>query len=280
MKKILISLMALLAANFMVSSQIEAKTLKDIIASGKIIIGVKGDYPPYGVINSKGEFEGWEIDLCHKLSEYLFGDPNKIEFVAVAGGSRVPFLEANKVDIVWSTLAWTAEREKKIDYSIPYYSAGNRILVKKDSSIKDLEDLADKTVIAMPGSTTAQDLEKIVPTMKQLKLSKTTEALQALRDDRGVAYAQGDLFLEEIARENPDVKIVGRIYGPEWWGVGVRKGEDDIKAFVNLAIRQMYVSGYLKSSMMKWWKGPTLEYVNKLVDDVYNKGTAVYTEKK
>jgi polar amino acid transport system substrate-binding protein len=280
MKRISILLLAFLVIFPLTLSQADAKTLKDIMSAGKIVIGVKGDYPPWGVINAKGEFEGWEIDLCHKLSEYLFGDPNKVEFVAVAGGSRIPFLEANRIDIVWSTLAWTAEREKKIDFSVPYFSAGNRILVKKDSPIKDLEDLAGKTVITMPGSTTAQDLEKIVPTMIQLKLSKTTESLQALRDDRGVAYAQGDMFLEEIARDNPDFKVVGRVYGPEWWGVGFRKGEDDIRAFVNLSIRHMYVTGFLKSSLLKWWKGQSAEYVTKLVDDIYTKGTSVYFEKK
>ncbi len=258
----------------------EAKTLKDIIDSGKIVIGVKGDFPPWGVINPQGKFEGWEIDLCHKLAEYLFGDPDKVEFVAVAGGSRIPFIQAGKIDIIWSTLGWTAKRQKVIDYSVPYFSSGSQLLVKKDSSIKDLEDLDGKTVIVMPGSIPAQELVKIVPGVKQLKLSKTTEALQALRDDRGVAYAQADLFLAEIARGNPEFKITGRLYAPEWWGVGIRKGEDDIKAFVNLAIRQMYETGYLKESLIKWWQGQSLENITKLVDDIYTKGTSVYFEKQ
>ena len=47
----------------------------DIKAAGKIVIGVKGDYPPWGVINKHNAFEGWEIDLAHKLAEFLFGDP-------------------------------------------------------------------------------------------------------------------------------------------------------------------------------------------------------------
>ncbi|CAB1076282.1 hypothetical protein D1AOALGA4SA_4079 [Olavius algarvensis Delta 1 endosymbiont] len=272
----------LIVVSFVLSlgfSNSEAKTLKDIIDSGKIVIGVKGDFPPWGVINPQGEFEGWEIDLCRKLAEYLFGDPNKVEFVAVAGGSRIPFIQAGKIDIIWSTLGWTEKRQKVIDYSIPYFSSGSQLLVKKNSSIKELEDLDGKTVIVMPGSIPAQELAKIVPGAKQLKLSKTTESLQALRDGRGVAYAQADLFLAEIARENPDFEIAGRLYAPEWWGVGIRKGEDDIKAFVNLAIKQMYETGYLKESLIKWWQGQSLDYITKLVEDIYTKGTSAYFQK-
>jgi polar amino acid transport system substrate-binding protein len=278
MKKLFLFIIVLSITVSFALTNADAKTLKDIIDSGKIVIGVKGDFPPWGVINAQGKFEGWEIDLCHKLAEYLFGDPNKVEFVAVAGGSRIPFINAGKIDIIWSTLGWTEKRQKVIDYSVPYFSSGSQLLVKQDSNINDLEDLDGKTVIVMPGSIPAQELAKIVPGAKQLKLSKTTEALQALRDGRGVAYAQADLFLAEIARGDPNFKIAGRLYAPEWWGVGIRKGEDDIKAFINLAIRQMYETGYLKESLIKWWQGQSLEYITKLVDDIYTKGTSAYFE--
>ena len=85
MKRFMIALLAVAFSLTLIFSAAEAKTLADIVKAGKIVIGVKGDYPPWGVINAKNEFEGWEIDLCHKLAEYLFGDPSKVEFVAVTG---------------------------------------------------------------------------------------------------------------------------------------------------------------------------------------------------
>jgi ABC-type amino acid transport substrate-binding protein len=77
MKRFLIAVSVLVLIFSLASVPVEAKTLADIIKSGKIVIGVKADYPPWSAINEKSEFEGWEIDLCHKLAEYLFADPKK-----------------------------------------------------------------------------------------------------------------------------------------------------------------------------------------------------------
>ena len=90
MKKVVLLSLAALVSFSLMAAVVDAKTLDEIRKSGKIIIGAKGDYPPWGVINAQGKFEGWEIDLCNKLTEYLFGDPNKVEYVAVTGGKQSP----------------------------------------------------------------------------------------------------------------------------------------------------------------------------------------------
>ena len=199
MKKLLIAAVVLVLV-IVVSGISQARTLEDIKKAGKIVIGVKGDYPPWGVINKSNEFEGWEIDLCHKLAEDLFGDPNKVEFVAVTGGNRVPFLNSGKIDIIWATMGITPKRQEVIAFSIPYFKSGVQLLTKKDSGIKQIEDLKGKTVITIKGTTGAQGLEKLIPEAKQIKFDKTSEALQALRDDRGVAFAQDDILLFKLYR--------------------------------------------------------------------------------
>src|SRR4030042_3903169 len=120
-KLFILSLAVLLSLSFL-SAATEAKTLEEIKKSGKIIMGAKGDYPPWGVINAQGKFEGWEIDLCQKLTEYLFGDPNKVEYVAVTGGNRIPFLNSGKIDMIWATMGDTEARAKVVDFSIPSFS--------------------------------------------------------------------------------------------------------------------------------------------------------------
>jgi len=77
MKKILVLVSLLTLSLSMVSTPSAAKNLENIVKAGKIVIGVKADYPPWSAINEKSDFERWEIDLCHKLAEYLFGDPAK-----------------------------------------------------------------------------------------------------------------------------------------------------------------------------------------------------------
>ena len=271
MKKLAVAVFALLLAVSFTAAPAAAKTLDEIRKAGKIVIGVKGDYPPWGVINAKNEFEGWEIDLCAKLAEYLFNDPKKVEYVAVTGGNRIPFLESGKIDIIWSTMGITPEREKVVDFSTPYFKSGVQILVKKGSPIKSIQDLKGKTVITIKGTTGAQGLEKLVPDATQVKFDKSSEALQALRDDRGVAFAQDDIFLYKVALENPEYVVVGEVFAPTDWGVGFRKGEKDIKAFVDDAIKKMYASGYLKDTLKKWWKGQELDEYLKRIDDMFKK---------
>jgi polar amino acid transport system substrate-binding protein len=271
MKRMLIALATVALVFSLAFTTAEAKTLADIVKEDKLVIGVKGDYPPWGVINAKNEFEGWEIDLCHKLAEYLLGDPSKVEFIAVTGGNRIPFLNSGKIDIIWATMGYTPERAKVVDYSIPYFKSGVQLLTKKGTGLKSIYDLKDKTVITIKGTTGAQGLEKLVPEAKQVKFDKTSEALQALRDDRGVAFAQDDILLFKLILDNPNLEVVGEVFNPTDWGVGFRKGEDDIKAFVNLALRHMYQTGYLQTSLRSWWKGQELEQYLKRIDDMFRK---------
>ena len=271
MRKLFISSFTVLMVFSFISIAAEAKTLEEIKRAGKIVIGAKGDYPPWGVINAQGKFEGWEIDLCNKLSEYLFGDPTRVEYVAVTGGNRIPFLNSGKIDIIWATMGYTEERAKVVDFSTPYFSSGVQLLVKKGSPIKSIKDLRGKTVITIKGTTGAQGLEKLVPDANQIKFDKTSEALQALRDDRGVAFAQDDILLYELVHDYPDYTVVGEVFNPTDWGVGFRKGENDIREYVNQSLKRMYREKVLQESLKKWWKGIELDEYLKRIDAMFQK---------
>lgn len=247
----------------------EAKTLADIIKARKIIIGVKADYPPWSGVNEKSEFEGWEIDLCHKLAEYLYGDPTRVEFVAVTPASRIKLLTAGKIDIIWATMGITSRRAEKLQFSIPYFESGVRLLAKKGSGINSIYDLKGKNVITIERTTGAQALAELVPGAKQIKFTKPYEALQALRNDQGIAFAQDDLFVFTMALYNPDLEVVGEHFNTTNWGVGIRKGENDIKAFVDVSLRLMYESGYLQDSLRKWWGGGVLDEYLRRIEKVF-----------
>ncbi len=271
MRKLLVSSLTVLIVLSFLSIGAGAKTLDELKKAGKIVIGAKGDYPPWGVINAQGKFEGWEIDLCNKLTEYLFGDPAKVEYVAVTGGNRVPFLNSGKIDIIWATMGYTEERAKVIDFSIPYFSSGVQLMVKKGSPIKSINDLKGKTVITIKGTTGAQGLEKRVPDATQVKFDKTSEALQALRDNRGVAFAQDDILLYQLVHDYPDYTVVGEVFNPTDWGVGFRKGENDIRDYVNQSLKRMYREKVLQESLKKWWKGIELDEYLKRIDAMFQK---------
>jgi ABC-type amino acid transport substrate-binding protein len=269
MKRILALLGLLILSFSLVSTPTEAKTLLNIIKDGKIVIGVKADYPPWAAINEKSEFEGWEIDLCHKLAEYLFGDPSKVQFVAVNGENRLKLLKSGKIDLLWATLGYTPERAQELDFSIPYFESGVRLLAKKGSGINSIYDLNGKKVITIKGTTGAQALAELVPKAEQIKLSTTQEAIQALRNDQGVAFAQDDLLVFTMALYNPEFEVVGEHFNTTYWGVAVPKGEEDVKAFVDVSLRLMYETGFLQDSLKKWWGGWVLDEYLRRIEKVF-----------
>jgi ABC-type amino acid transport substrate-binding protein len=269
MKRILL-LLGLLTLSFsLVSTPTEAKNLQNIIRAGKIVIGVKADYPPWSAINEKSDFEGWEIDLCRKLAEYLFADPTRVQFVAVTSENRLKLLKSGKIDLLWATVGQTPQRAKEVDFSIPYFESGVRLLAKKGSGINSIYDLNGKKVITIKGTTGSQALDELVPKAEQVKLSTTHEAIQALRNDQGIAFAQDDLLVFTMALYNPEFEVVGEHFNTTSWGVALPKGEEDVKVFVDVSLRLMYETGFLQDSLRKWWGGWVLDEYLRRIEKVF-----------
>src|SRR5207244_5233017 len=87
------------------------------------VIGVKCDFPPFGYIDVRGNNDGYDVAVARRFAQLAFGRANRVVLVCVTTPSRIPALTSNRVDIIISTLTWTASRAQQIDFSIPYYSA-------------------------------------------------------------------------------------------------------------------------------------------------------------
>src|SRR5687768_1947858 len=84
------------------------------------LIGVKCDFPPFGYINRQNKIAGYDVDVARRFAELAFGRRTRVSLTCVTTPSRIPTLEQKRVDIIISTLTWTAAREEVIDYSRPY----------------------------------------------------------------------------------------------------------------------------------------------------------------
>src|SRR5512139_3240246 len=77
-----------------------AGTLQDVKARGKLIVGVKTDFPPFGFLGKKGVNKGLDIDIAKALSKEFFGNEDAVEFVSVTSENRIPFLRSGKIDVI------------------------------------------------------------------------------------------------------------------------------------------------------------------------------------
>lgn len=230
-----------------------ADTLSTIKQRGELIAGVKAQYPPFGSVDSSGKNVGFDVDLSHELARGLFGDPSKVKFVAVTSGNRVPYLQSNKIDIIAATVTVTDERKKIVDFSEPYFNSGTLILVPKSSTIKGIEDLADKKVAVIQGSIQVEDLGDLAPKAQLIKFGKTSEAVLAVKTGRAAAYAHDDIAILDIAHGDPELKVVGDDYRPRPFAMAVRKGDTEFLKFVDDRIDQMKKDGTFDKLWKKWF---------------------------
>lgn len=214
---------------------------------GKLVVGVKVDYPPLGYLDENGKNAGYEIGVVKKMAEYAFGDANAVEFVPVNATNRIPYLDSNKIDFIAATLGVTEERKQQLDFSTNFFDGGVVTVVKKDSGITSIPDLAGKTVIVIKGSTGSTYLDENVPTAKQIKIESNADAFRALKDGRADAMFHDAVLMSEFVKTSTDYTIVGEQVAFAPMALGVRKNEAEMLTFVNGALEQMRKEDYFKT---------------------------------
>jgi ABC-type amino acid transport substrate-binding protein len=220
-----------------------AGTLEDIKARGKLIVGVKSDYEPFGYVDATGKNVGFDVDIAHLFAKALLGDENKVELVAVTSANRIPFLQSNKIDIIIASLTVTEERKQVVEFSDPYFLSGGLLLVTKDSGIKGLEDMAGKTAAVIQGSWEDKALEQLAPKTERVKLPKVTDAVLALKGGRVQAYIHDDIVILAEAKKDPTLAAAGKAFTPQPFAIAVRKGDTEFVKWVNERLAELRKDG-------------------------------------
>jgi ABC-type amino acid transport substrate-binding protein len=253
-KAVLVLLISLCVLSLIPYGEGIGATLQDIKARGKLIAGVKTDFPPFGFMDETGTHKGFDIDLVKVLGRELFGNEEAANFVAVTTEDRISILNSRKVDFLAATMTITEERKKVVDFSIPYFMSGQLILMPRKSKILRYQDLAGKRVATILGSTGDAAIKKLVPAATRVQFEGTAAALQALKDGRVEAFVQDDVLLIEIEKRNPELKIADwKPFEPAPYGLAVRKGDREWLEFINATLNKMKKSGEYKKLLNKWF---------------------------
>lgn len=233
----------------------EGKDLLKVVKSrGKIIAGVKYDARPFGFIDSDKKLKGFDVDILKEISKRLYGSETAIEFQQVTSSNRIFSLTSGAVDLVAATMTINDKRKQVIDFSIPYFEAGQAIMVPKNSNILDAKDLNGKNVIVVLGSTSEKNVRLMAPKANVLGFRTYTDAFSALRTKRGDALTTDDAIIYGFLEEDKSFKILSQRYTKEPYGIGFRKGEDtqSFQQAVNSILKEMTEDGTLGKIRKKW----------------------------
>lgn len=259
MKKRIFSILILLFAVFIAGcDQKEDKTdtMDKILERGKIIVGVKYDTKPFGYMNEKGFVEGFDVDLARYIAKSILGDENKIEFKQVTPSNRILALNSGEVDMIIATMSVTKQRSQVIDFSRPYYVAGQAILLPKNSKITSMSELNGKKVIVIFGSTAEKQLRLIAPDANILGFKTYTSGYSALKQGRADAITSDDTILMGFAMMDNSLKLLPTRYSKELYAVAFKKGlkSKRLEDRVNFIIEDMQKTGKLNQLKAKWIK--------------------------
>ncbi len=209
-------------------------------ARGKWEIGVKCDTPPFGWQDTSGRNRGYDVEVARQFAKWAFGSTSKVSFTCVTTASRIGTLTSGRVDIIISTLTWTAERERTIDYSLPYYGAAGKLLVKNSVTVGKLSTwMPGKKIVSTSGSIYDRWIHNCFHDTTFQVVASPGAGVLAVKNGQADALMYDDAFLVGVAANDRDLKLASNTFLKVPWGIGIRKGETDVKRWVDAAIRGM-----------------------------------------
>ncbi len=243
-------------------------TMAKIRTRGKLIVGVSGDTLLFGARNPlKNQIEGFDIDMLKEVAKAIFGPDGEsnISYKVITYADRLPNLEAGPdnggVDIVAHTMTINCNRWLRIAFSSTYFDAGQRVLVKKGSGFKNIDELnADKATVCAPEGSTNIDLLRRnegnrFGQLVVLAKPDVTDCLVAMQQGEADGATGDDTVLAGLAAQDPNTEVVGDKFTDEPYGLGMGKDNVDFVRFVNTVIADMRTDGRWSAIYSKWLVG-------------------------
>ena len=251
MKKLILSVL-LFTLVFAVGCAGDQTTWDKVQDEGKLTIGMSADYKPFEYTDENGEIVGFDADIAQAIGEKLGVE---VEFVDTAFSGLIPGLKSNKYDLIMSAMTITEKREKAVDFTNQYFNAGQVVAVMDDTnSIQGVEDLKGKKVGVQLGTT--GDLEvSDMDNIEQIKrYEKIPQAFIDLRNGRIDAIVNDLPVTAAYIMKHPEVKMVGKPFTSEHYGIAARPGDEELLKKVNGALKELKEDGTYDEVYNKWFK--------------------------
>lgn len=232
-----------------------AQTVDDIIAKGVIRIGVNSAAPPFSIVNTSGNVEGYDVDVGNAIANYL---GVKAEFTAYATAARIPALESGKADIIIGTLTPTPERARVVMFTMPYVTFTTNVVAPAGTNITSWDDLEGKTVSVARGTPQENALVAAAPAGTNIaRFDDDSIAIQALASGQADATVVPNTILAEFAKSRPntDLELKFEIVR-QYMSIATRRDAFDLRQWVNTVVSYMRVTGQLDDISIKWTGSP------------------------
>lgn len=218
---------------------------------GYLVVGAKEDQPYLGEKDpASGIYSGFDIEIARMMSASLGFDPKTIRFRTIASANRETALQNGQIDYYVGTYTINDMRKKPVGFAGPYYMAGQGLLVRTDENdINGPQDLAGKTVCSAAGSTPYQRIAADYPEATLVAYDTYSICVDNLLTFQVDAVTTDDAILLGFAAKAPDeMKVVGKPFSEEPYGIGVPRNDNALRNALNDALEANEKNGNWKKA--------------------------------
>jgi len=223
-----------------------ATTLEAVKSRDKVICGANGGRPGFSGIDSKGQWQGIDVEVCRAIAAATLGNASKTQFVKVTSQTRFTALQTSEVDVLTANVTWTLGRDAALglDFVAPIFYDGQGFMVPRKLNVKSSKDLDGAAVCIEPGTTS----EKLVAELFRANKLKYKPVVIEDRKELNNAFFSGrcDVHVQSVsglssgratAAKNPDdYVILPEIHGKDPMGPVVRQGDAQWRDIVNWVV--------------------------------------------
>ena len=238
-------------------------TLKKIADSGEIVIGHRESSVPFAYLDENQKPIGYSMDLCAKVVaavEGVVGKQLRVKYVPVNPKTRIALMANGTIDLECGSTTNNLTRQEQVEYLPTTFITGTKILTRKTSGIKSVNDLDGKSVALAQGTTNERaikaEIERLGLSVKILPVRDHAEGMLALETDRVDAYSTDHILLFGLISKSKTPEafaVVGEFLSYDPYAIMVRRDDSAFELVGKKALAEVFRSGEINAIYAKWF---------------------------
>lgn len=236
------------AASSEAASETETAELSTV-EPGKLIMSTNAAFPPYEMTTDSGKFEGIDIETAQAIADKL---GLELQIDDMDFDAALLAVQQGKSDMVMAGVTVTDERQNVMDFTDSYATGIQSIIVKEDSDIASVDDLAGKKIGTQRGTTGYLYCSDDFGDENIVAYDDGLTAVQMLNNGQVDCVVIDNAPAKEFVAANPGLKLLDTAYVEEDYAIGVGKGNTELKDAINTALEELKADGTLQAIVDKY----------------------------
>lgn len=219
------------------------------VEPGKLIMSTNAAFPPYEMTTDSGEFEGIDIETAQAIADKL---GLELQIDDMDFDAALLAVQQGKSDMVMAGVTVTDERQNVMDFTDSYATGIQSIIVKENSDIASVDDLAGKKIGTQRGTTGYLYCSDDFGDENVVAYDDGLTAVQMLNNGQVDCVVIDNAPAKEFIAANPGLKLLDTAYVEEDYAIGVGKGNTELKDAINTALEELKADGTLQAIVDKY----------------------------